>query len=776
MPARAVEGSPAEVTSFVGRRADLAAVTERLSQGRVVTLTGAPGVGKTRLARHVAQRVRRAFPDGVRMVELAALQDPALVAHSVVSALEIHDVAGADMVAVLSDFLRDRRLLLVLDNCEHLVVACAELAHVLLTNARGLRILATSREVLRVAGEHVQPVAPLPTLSDGPADRYAVELFAQRAAAVSPGFAITPENRAHVAAVCHRLDGLPLAIELAAAQMRTRSVRELAAGLDDRFLTLADAGRGPLPQHRTMQAAVDWSFELCEPAERVLWARAAVFAGGFDLEAAEQVCAGGAVGRGEVMELIYALVGKSILIPDRVAGGQVRYRMLETLRQYGRDKLRATGEEVRLRRAHADRYLRQVEVAQRDWFGPDQAEWFGWLHDEHGNLRTALDFLLTTGDAASALRMAGGLWFHWVFSGRVAEGRLWLERVLGADTDATEARAAALWTCATLASQQGDLETAGVLATEARDVAEQVGDALTVGRAVARLAILATYHRDVPRGEVLLAEALSRYEAVGAADSSYAVMARLNLAALRLTLGDLDTAAELARRCAVSCRSRGDQILLANSLTFQAHSAWLQGRHPEASSYVREALRLRHGATAALNLAQLVEMLAWITADAGWPEDAAKLLGAADQVWRTYGLKDLLRAGFYRVPHQECEARARSALGDAAFDTAFGRGSAMTIGEIVAYSLGEHPTPAAATRHTGPGAPDNPLTRREREVAALIAEGMSSIDIAAKLVIAQRTVESHTEHILQKLGFTSRVQIAAWVVTATNPDTPKVTG
>jgi DNA-binding CsgD family transcriptional regulator len=240
-------------------------------------------------------------------------------------------------------------------------------------------------------------------------------------------------------------------------------------------------------------------------------------------------------------------------------------------------------------------------------------------------------------------------------------------------------------------------------------------------------------------------------------------MARLNLAALRLTLGDLDTAAELAQQCAAGCRSRGDQILLANSLTFQAHSAWLQGRHPEAGSYVRDALRLRRGETAALNLAQLVEMLAWITADAGQPQDAARLLGAADQVWRTYGLQNLLQAGFYRAPHQECEARARSALGDAAFATSFGRGSTMAIDEIVADALGEHPTPAAATGGTGARAPGNPLTRREREVAALIAEGLSSKDIAAKLVIAKRTVESHTEHILQKLGYTSRAQIAAWV-------------
>ncbi len=420
------------------------------------------------------------------------------------------------------------------------------------------------------------------------------------------------------------------------------------------------------------------------------------FAGRFDLEAAEQVCAGGDIDRDDVLGLVDGLASKSILIADQPTSGCVRFRMLEALRQYGQGELRAVGAEIRLGRMHADRYLRQAELVERNWFGPDQAEWFDWLHDEHDNLRSALDFLRTTGDTRSELRMAGALWFHWVFSGRVAEGRLWLERVLAADAEPTPARAAALWTCATLASQQGDLETAYALATESRDTAERVGDALTVGRAVARLAILATYRRDVPQGEALLAEALSRYEALGESDSSYAVMARLNLAALRLTLGDLDTAAKLAWQCAASCRGRGDRILLANSLTFQAHSAWLLGEHSQAATYVRDALRLRREETAALNLAQLMEMLAWITAS------------AADKIWRTYGLQNLLQAGFYRTPHHDCETRARGALGDTAFGTAFRRGNAMTISEIVSHALGESATPANHSE------PDSPLTRWER--------------------------------------------------------------
>jgi predicted ATPase/DNA-binding CsgD family transcriptional regulator len=778
---------PVELTSFVDRRTESVEITERMSGARLVTLTGVAGVGKTRLALHVAARLRRAFSDGVWLVELAGLHHPALLPHTLVNTLGIHDNAGRDPVALLSEFLAERRLLLVLDNCEHLSEACADLADTVLRAAGGVHILATSRQVLEAAGEHLYQVAPLPA-GDWPA----TDLFVQRAAAVRPGFTVTGDNREHIADICRSLDGIPLAIELAAARLRVLSVRQLAAGLDDRF--------GGLPNQHTMRTALDWSYELCEPAERVLWARASVFVSGFDLEAAEEVCAGDGIAAAEVLDLVDGLVSKSIVLGERRAG-RVRYRMLDTMRRYGWARLGEAGEQERLTRAHAQRYLRFAERAEREWFGPEQARWFQRLAEEHDNLRAALetlganrveaalrhDHLRTAAEAVGpdraepalrhdnlhttpkthdpnrtepALRLAGALWFHWVFSGRVAEGRLWLEQVLARPGRDTAARAGALWTCALLASQQGDLETTSALATRARDLAARVGDPLTVARSVARLAIVANYRGESARAEVLQAESMAGYIRLGEAAAPYAVMARLTLAAVRLRQGDHAGATELAGACASTCRYRGDQILLANSLNFVAHAEWLAGDFDAAAEHVREALRLRREDTAALNLAQLVELLAWITASAGSATSAAVLLGAANRIWRTYGLERLLAAPFYRDPHQESELLIRRTLDHARFEAGFQRGAAMGVDAIVTLAIEE---PATAARRPPPAARRaSLLTHREREVADLIAAGLSNRDIAARLLISQRTAESHVEQILRKLGFTSRTQVAAW--------------
>ncbi len=349
-----------------------------------------------------------------------------------------------------------------------------------------------------------------------------------------------------------------------------------------------------------------------------------------------------------------------------------------------------------------------------------------------------------------------------MFTGRVAEGRLWLSRALARPGLASAPRAAALWACALLASQQGDLGSAGTLATQAQEVAAAVGDELTVARALSRLAILATFRGDRDRADSLQAEAMSRYQELGQGDGPYAVTARLTLAASRLSHGDPAGGARMAGECAASCRAHGDRILLANSLTSMAHAQWLMGEHTAAIAHVREALRLRGAGTAPLNLAQLVELLAWITAGAGEAREAAVLLGAAYRAWRTYGLHKLLGAAFYREPHEAARARLRAQLGDTDFEDCFGQGAALRIEEIVARAAA-----APAGTGTAPGRPARQpaqLTRREREVAALVAEGLSNREIAERLLVSQRTAESHIEHILHKLGFASRARIAAWAI------------
>lgn len=681
---RQVGNVPADATTFVDRRAELADIRRLLSQARLVTLIGPGGVGKSRLALRVGAR-RGRFADGVWLVDLAPLQDPALIAHTVLDALAIQDVTGEDPVAVLSQFLRHRRLLLVWDNCEHLTQACAELATALLRAAASLRILVTSRQELHAPGEHVYHLLPLPADVEYRGGRHAAaELFAQRAAAVQPGFKITDKNRLHVMDICRRLDGIPLAIELAAARLPGMSVRQLADLLDDRFGLLIGWST-PLPQHRTLRATVDWSYELCEPMERVLWARATVFAGGFDLTAAEEICAGAGIDRSDVLHLLDRLIGKSILGFEQ-RSDRMRFGILDTLRRYGRDRLRATGEETRLQQAHAEHFLRLAEQAEQDWFGPEQRYWFDWLKDEHDNLRAAFHFLAAR-DAEAALRMAAALWFHWVFSGRLAEGRLWLQQALALPAAPTAPRARALWTDAMLAGMEGRLDIAADRATQARDLAEEVGEPLIAAQALARMGVVAMYRRD-PAAETMTRQALARIAALGRSDDAYAVVTRHALAGAKLEIGDLPGAARLGAECIDICQVHGDQRLLLVTLMVLALVEWSRGRLPVAAAHAGRALSLQCVYATPVFMARIVEIRAWIAQSADQSEGAAVLLGAADRLWHGSGIGGSLRVPYFSVPHQRCVAGSRGALGDAAFEAAFQRGRTLTSEKIITFVLG----------------------------------------------------------------------------------------
>jgi predicted ATPase/DNA-binding NarL/FixJ family response regulator len=763
---------PAEMTSFVNRRDEIAQISRLLSGARLVTLTGVAGVGKTRLAMQVAARLGRTFPGGVWLVELAFLRDGDLLAHTLVYTLGIHDTGG-DPLASLTEFLRERHLLLVLDNCEHLTEPCATLALALLRAAGQVRILTTSREVLRLAGEHVYQVPPLPTAEQGSppgatAGHHAVELFAHRASAVVPTFTLTAENHAEVAEVCRRLEGIPLAIELAAVRMRVLSVEQLRSRLDDRFHLLRSGQRSRVPHQRTLRAAVDWSFDLCTPAERAMWALVSVFAGGFDLAAVEEVHIAVGASGSAVVDVLDGLVGKSILTAEE-RDGQTWYGMLETLREYGRDRLRAAGDEPRVRRGHAERYLRLAEQAEREWFGPGQIGWFRRLDREHANLRAALESFHATPDCEAgqdALRLAAALWFHWVFSGRVAEGRLWLGRALASAAGPTRARARAMVAHALLAGVDGDLEAVTRLASGARDLAERLGDQLTVAQAITRQAAIPNFRGDTAAAQALLIEALARFAALGESDNPYAVFSLNMLIGVRGQEGDRAGSAEIGRQVVAICQARGDTTLLSSTLIHLARAAWLAGELPEAAAHVHEAVRLQRSMLAPTSLARGVEQLAWITAARdghGEQELAALLLGAADRVWRRCGLIKLLHTPYYGPHHRECEAAIRAAIGDEAFEAAFRRGAGMDIEEIVSFVAGESSAPGGAGLAVGAGG-NQPavLSRRERQVAELVAEGLSNKQIAARLVISRRTVDSHVEKILTKLGFTSRVQVAAW--------------
>ncbi|WP_106192548.1 ATP-binding protein [Umezawaea tangerina] len=741
---------PASTTVLLGRKADLAEVRRLLAKARLVTLTGVGGVGKTRLALHTAADLRRAFGDGVWFVELAPIVDGGLLVHTVLEALGVHDDTGRDQSAVLVEHLRDRRVLVVLDGCEHVLDAAAELADRLLRVAPGLRLLVTSRERLDVEGEHLWQVAPLALPDpDRPVRRTAaLELFADRAAAVVPGFALTGDNQQVVAEICRLLGGIPLAIELAAVRLRLLPLEHLRAGLDDTYRLLAAGRRGGLPRHQTLRAAVEWSFALCTEEEQDLWRRVSVFAGSFGLDAAQDVCGG-------ALEVLGGLVDKSVLIGERGVDG-VRFRLLEPLRQFGRDRLRALGEEESLRRKHRDHFVALAERGEREWFGPEQGRVQERTRQDHANLRAAVDHCLADPDGYDVgLHLVGTLWFYWIGCGALGEGRRWVDRVLALGTGPGPLRAKVLWVGGYLATVQGDLTAAVGMLEECRGYARKAGDRGALAYATHRLACTMLVGDDLDRAGELFDEAWGLYRALGLLDSNV-LMARVELGIVALFREDLDLAGELCAGAKAEGEQHGEQWSSAYATWVLAMCAFARGEWDESEALARESLGVKRAFDDLLGVVLGIEVLAWNAAARGCADRAATLLGAAHRLWQSVGYP-LFGSRYFGAPHGECERAVIGVLGEKAFGVALRRGMAFGLAEAVGFALGEAAVVAAVAEVP------SPLTRREGEVADLVAGGLSNKDIAVRLVIAVRTAEGHVERILQKLGFSSRTQIAAWV-------------
>jgi non-specific serine/threonine protein kinase len=754
---------PADLTSFVGRRHDIAAVRQLFAVARLVTLTGIGGTGKTRLALRVARDVRRAFAEGVCLVELAPLADAALLPHAVIGALGIPEQSARAPMTVLRDYLRQRRMLLVLDNCEHLVDAAADLADGVLRAAPDVRMLATSRQALRIAGEHVYAVPPLPApgpddvIEPGTATRYpSVALFAERAAAVVPGFALTPGNEAAVIGLCHRLEGIPLAIELAAVRLRVLTVDDLASRLDDRFALLREGNRNVPARHQTLQALIDWSYDLCTPAEQTLWARASVFAGGFGADAAEAVCTDDALSGHAVLDTVAGLLDKSIFIREE-QGKHVRFRMLETIRAYGQARLARSGDEPALGRRHRDWYLQMLETAGDQWVGPRQQEWAGRLQLEHANLRRALEYCLSQpGEARAGLRMAAVAWF-WLTMGHVTEGKLWVDRALALDQEPTRDRAWALAAAAHIAVFQGDQAAAARLPEQARDLAARLDAPDVVAYATHVLGLRQFFGAD-PAGAIpLLTEARTLY-ANTEVQAQYTDSLLIELAGAHILAGEIGQAAGLVDELFERCKATGDDWQLSYALCGRGWLELLGGEFARAETDLCEAIKIKRLLHDTLGLALALDQLAWATAARGSAERAATLFGATGKLWQASGA-ELFGWRQMRAQREQFEKIARDKIGDAGFDAAFERGSALTVEETLALALREGAQPAPGTPRPAPT-----LTRREREVADLVAEGLSDKEIAARLVISLRTAEGHVEKILTKLGFNTRTQIVSWVV------------
>jgi predicted ATPase/DNA-binding CsgD family transcriptional regulator len=751
-----MHGLPAEVTSFVGRRHEVAEVKRLLSASRLVTLTGVGGVGKTRLAGRVGAMLRRAFADGVWLVELADLNNPDLLVPAICEALRIRDHSARPALEVLIDHLRDAQTLVILDNCEHLVPTCAVLADVLLRAAPGLRILATSRQPLGVGSEQTLSVPTLPVTSRGDAGVVAgdaVRLFAERAEAVVPGFAVTEDNREIVERICRRLDGLPLGIELAAVRLRALSVQQLLARLDDRFRLLTSGSRAVLPRHQTLRALIDWSHGLCTEAERLLWARISVFSGGLDLEAAEHVCAGDGIAREDVLDLVGGLVDKSVLVREEHPG-TVRYRLLETIRQYGRERLAASGTEHLIQQRHRDYYRDLAADAWTRLFGPDQVALLTRLRVEHPNLRVALEYSFSRpGEGAVGLRMAADLLYHWTTSYYLTEGRRWLERGLTAEGEPDATRAHALWANAWLAIIQAEPGPALRMLEES----SRIGKTLRLDSVNAYVALfcgmVAMYEgapdAAIPHFKAAVAQHRQNGDPVGEA-----------LGLIRLSLaysfrGDSESAIKYGEESLAVCDAHGERWHKAYTMMALGVDVWRQGDLDRAVALEEESLRFNRELNDLLGVGVNIEVLAWIAASEGRYPRAARLLGVLRTIWR---MVDAPLSGYGHLAryHDECETRTRAAMSEQAFAAALNKGATLPFETALAFALSER-QPSA----TGSGR--SPLTGRETEISHLVAEGLSNKEIAAKLLIAQRTAEGHVEHILSKLGFTSRAQIAAWV-------------
>ncbi|MFE3059844.1 protein kinase [Nocardia sp. NPDC059239] len=757
-------GLPAELTSFVDRRTELAHVRNLLSSARLVTLTGIGGVGKTRLALRAAEAARQEFADGVWLVELADVSDPSLLVHAVAAALGLRDDSARPLPKVVEEFLSVRESLLVLDNCEQVVAAVAELVETWLRDCPHLRILITSREPLDIAGEAVLPVPPLAVpdldqeLSQRGLSRYdAVTLFADRAATVVPGLELCDEDKAIVARICARLDGLPLAIELAAARMRMMSPEQILARLDDRYALLTRGSRSAPTRQQTLRWCVDWSYELCSPVEQRLWDRLSVFAGGFELDAAEQVC-GADLAPEDPLDVLSSLAEKSILIRDD-SHRVVRFRMLEMVRDYGREKLRESGEEQQLQRRHRDWYEQLALDAEAEWISDRQPYCSARLERELPNLRDALEYSLAEDSeqaAEAGLRTAAALFMFWSFRGLYSEGRRWIDRLL--DHPARQSvsdRVKGLHASCILAVLQGDLSAAAALAEEGRVLAEQVPTPMTEALVAYADGAVALY-----RGELALAvSSLERaVELFSSNRQGFLYTAALSvLGSVHALAGDTEQAIECHRMILSVTEACGESVFRSSALWGLGVAAWRQGEQSRAIELLEDALRINRPMRSTLVAAMSLEVLSWVAGADGDAERAAVLMGATEGLQRSVGNPAPILPML--DDHDECVQTTRSALGARGFDAAFRKGRAMGMDDAVAYALGEKP--ADTVPASGPGVA---LTKRENQVADLIAQGLTNKQIAAKLVISQRTAQGHVEHILTKLGFTSRAQIAAWVV------------
>jgi predicted ATPase/DNA-binding CsgD family transcriptional regulator len=809
---------PASSTSFVGREREIAEARRMLAMTRLLTLTGAGGSGKTRLAVEAAGGLAGAYPDGVWMVELASLSEPGLVLQAVAHALGISEQPGRPLLGTLTEELRDKELLLVMDNCEHLIQASSSLAETLLSSCPRLRILATSREPLAVGGEAIRQVGSLslPETRNGGLSAEdlmgceAVRLFVKRASDTAPGFGLTEGNAGAVVRVCRMLDGMPLAIELAAAQIGDLTADQVAGRLEGSLDLLQSNGRSAEPRHQTLRSTLDWSYNLLGEMERALFGRLAVFAGGCTLDAAEQVCSGRGIEQYEVLDLLVGIVDKSLVMVGSTASGATRYRMLEPIRQYAREKLEVGGGAEEAQGRHAAFFLDVAEEAEPELAGPRSGPWVGRLEEEHDNLRAALSWVLERREAGQGLRFGAALWRFWLAEGYLSEGRKWLDTILAGGEQGPE-RARALEGLGWLAQYQGDIERAKAAYREMLKLSRELDDRGNVATALNSLGTLAVSTGDNERAKRYLEENLSVLQRLEEEQDAATKIKKYHASNLLGILalnedGDPARATALWKESLALARETGDAFRIGVSLCSLGYVAVLQGDNERATALCEETLTfarehedageevvpetLVNLGLAALGKgeyeraissfdealamsrragrkASIINALEGMASLAGAREEAplaAKLWGAAEKAREVTGIA--LPPG-ERALHEPRLSSARSLVGEREWGEALAEGREMSLEEAADYAFSRDqvdPPTTTVPQEPSVGEPAPHLSRREREMVVLVARGLTNRQISAELGISERTAGNHVGRILGKLRLRSRAQIASWAL------------
>lgn len=732
-------------STFVGRHRELERLQSLLDASSLVTLTGVGGAGKTRLAMRAANRYAEREGIDCWFVPLESVQDPHGVPLAVVRALPLADQSGRDPLEVVVSALRDTPAILVLDNCEQIIDAAAAFTDELLLALPQLTVVATSRRPLELDGELVYAVPPLSTdaAPEGPSE--AVSLLVARARAADAAFVLAPGDAEAAVELCRSLDGLPLAIELAATRLRTLSISELASGLSSRFTLLRGGSRSAVERQRTLRAVVDWSYELCSPEQRELWCALATFSGPFDLEAAAAI---GGYTMEDIVGPLDELVAQSVVEADHETG---RFRMLETIRGYGRERAEEEGRSPVLTRRHLDHFAAVAARSRVDWYGPGQTAVLARLRADRAELQSALTAAAAM-DTDTALVLFSDLCYHWAVGGFIPEGRGWATGVLALPGGSIAHRVPALINAAWLCLLQGDLAEAAGRLDEADHLAPIA--ALPAERAAT---IRVEIHRW--RGTHAMFSGRPR-DAVGEFEASIraarecghpeeALLAQFQLTTALSHLREPD-AARAGRDALAYAESMGESWMRSHALWSLGFAAFVEGDPDAAERFAREAIVADRGFDDPVGECLMLEVLSWVDAERGLADRAAILLGAVDARWRLIGSAITVHGPQLAAHHDRCVDALRRRLGPQRYAKLVAAGAHLDPDEAVAFALEPKTTVAGG------------LSAREREVAMRIHRGMSHREIAEELVLSVRTVDTHVQRILGKLGFSSRAQVAAW--------------